>query len=546
MMSVVTSQLPPPPMQHHPPPRGPPRFPPPSHFNNQDHHGGQFMPRPRLGYQPYRPFPRAPHPHAASSTPGGDNVEYDGRRLRKSLVRKTVDYNAAIVKYLQAHKEAVRGLTFSPSDQKFASCSDDGTVRVWDFYTCYEEKVLRGHGADVKSVDWHPYKGIIVSGSKDNQQPIKLWDPKAGISLCTIHAHKSTVMDTRWNSNGNWLITASRDHLIKLFDIRKLNQEMQVFRGHKKEASCIAWHPKHESLFASGGSDGSIMFWNVGCEKEIGSIEAAHDNIIWTLAWHPVGHILCSGSNDHTSKFWTRQKPGDLIRDKGHGSFHDYGALDDNEMEEAFIPGMGPEDSIETQEKEKESETDLIIPGLDLNDDSSASRSDKPAAKKTPYQKPIPKKFQAIWNDTKVELVDDELDDERGRNPLLPRMNERVNSGSASLNEKESSTNVGGGVDAGGGGGNIFDPNIGFGPMGAQYNLPVPPHAMGNPFFTQQPPTGPSPFLNHSNNPFWNPPTNQAPGNNPNRQGQVRPGGGRGRASRGGGGNNSSRGGWNR
>lgn len=87
----------------------------------------------------------------------------------------------------QAHKEAVRGLTFSPSDQKFASCSDDGTVRVWDFYTCYEEKVLRGHGADVKSVDWHPYKGIIVSGSKDNQQPIKLWDPKAGISLCTMY-----------------------------------------------------------------------------------------------------------------------------------------------------------------------------------------------------------------------------------------------------------------------------------------------------------------------------------------------------------------------
>lgn len=78
------------------------------------------------------------------------------------------------------------------------------------------------------------------------------------------HAHKSTVMDTRWNANGNWLITASRDHLIKLFDIRKLNQEMQVFRGHKKEASCISWHPKHESLFASGGSDGSILFWNVG------------------------------------------------------------------------------------------------------------------------------------------------------------------------------------------------------------------------------------------------------------------------------------------
>ena len=80
------------------------------------------------------------------------------------------------------------------------------------------------------------------------------------------HAHKSTVMDARWNRNGNWLVTASRDHLVKLFDIRKLSQELQVFRGHKKEASCVAWHPIHEDLFATGGSDGSILFWNVGYE----------------------------------------------------------------------------------------------------------------------------------------------------------------------------------------------------------------------------------------------------------------------------------------
>lgn len=43
-------------------------------------------------------------------------------------------------------------------------------------------------------------------------------------------------MEVKWNRNGNWLLTASRDHLLKLFDIRKMNQEMQTFRGHKKEA----------------------------------------------------------------------------------------------------------------------------------------------------------------------------------------------------------------------------------------------------------------------------------------------------------------------
>lgn len=80
----------------------------------------------------------------------------------------------------------------------------------------------------------------------------------------TRHAHKSTVMDLKWNENGNWLITASRDHLLKLFDLRNLSQEVQTFRGHKKEASSVAWHPVHEGLFCSGGSDGAIMFWHVG------------------------------------------------------------------------------------------------------------------------------------------------------------------------------------------------------------------------------------------------------------------------------------------
>lgn len=55
------------------------------------------------------------------------------------------------------------------------------------------------------------------------------------------HAHKNTVMEVKLNLNGNWLLTASRDHLCKLFDIRNLKEELQVFRGHKKEATG-QWH----------------------------------------------------------------------------------------------------------------------------------------------------------------------------------------------------------------------------------------------------------------------------------------------------------------
>ncbi|XP_017773061.1 PREDICTED: pre-mRNA 3' end processing protein WDR33 isoform X2 [Nicrophorus vespilloides] len=315
------------------------------------------------------------------------------------------------VKMFQAHKEALRGISFSPTDSKFVTCSDDGTLRIWDFFRYQEEKVLRGHGADVKCVHWHPQKGLIISGSKDNQQPIKLWDPKSGQSLATLHAHKSTVMDLKWNDNGNWLITASRDHLLKLFDLRNLGQEVQTFRGHKKEASSVAWHPHHEGLFCSGGSDGSIMFWHVGADKEVGAIEQAHDSIVWTLAWHPLGHILCSGSNDHTSKFWTRNRPGDQMRDKYNLNTLPpgvAGAEDIDIDEPSVIPGMGPEDKVESldpDDSDLPGSVSMEIPGLDLDPNSNEDKK----AKKVPYSKPIPRNFQAQWNETDEESAINEV-----------------------------------------------------------------------------------------------------------------------------------------
>ncbi|KAA0192749.1 WD repeat-containing protein 33 [Fasciolopsis buskii] len=223
------------------------------------------------------------------------------------------------VEMYQAHKEPIRGVSFCPFDCKFVTCSDDSTVRIWDFHRCAEERVLRGHGSDVRSVAWHPTLSLIISGSKDAQQPIKLWDPKTGESVSTLYIHKNTCTDVAWNDNGNWFLTASRDHLIKLFDLRNLKSELQTFRGHKRDVMRVAWHPFHECLFASGSADGSIFFWLAGTDTELGAVEHAHESMIWSLAWHPFGHILVSGANDFATKFWTRNRPGDVLKDSMGG-----------------------------------------------------------------------------------------------------------------------------------------------------------------------------------------------------------------------------------
>lgn len=49
-------------------------------------------------FKPFRPY------HAPKVITGGQDAlqdEFDGKRLRKSVMRKTVDYNAAIIKTLE-------------------------------------------------------------------------------------------------------------------------------------------------------------------------------------------------------------------------------------------------------------------------------------------------------------------------------------------------------------------------------------------------------------------------------------------------------------
>lgn len=47
----------------------------------------------------------------------------------------------------QGHREAIRGVSFSPDDGRFATASDDSSIRIWAFEESREERVLTGESA---------------------------------------------------------------------------------------------------------------------------------------------------------------------------------------------------------------------------------------------------------------------------------------------------------------------------------------------------------------------------------------------------------------
>jgi len=118
------------------------------------------------------------------------------------------------------------------------------------------------------------------------------------------------VTRVKWSSEGNRLISGGRDNTIALMDIRTMKKRRQ-FKGHTREVTALCWHPEFEDVFCSGGFDGSLIYWDLWSEKPLETITQAHDATIWSIAWHPFGHLVATGSHDCCCRFWSRCRPGD-------------------------------------------------------------------------------------------------------------------------------------------------------------------------------------------------------------------------------------------
>jgi len=223
-------------------------------------------------------------------------------------------------------KFPIREISMAPTNLKYVTAMEDKTLKIWDVTRGVLDKSLEGHGNEVMCCDWHPQKGLIVSGSKDNT--IKFWDPNQGTELATLNNHNNSLKKVKWNMNGNWLLSSSKDQSIKLYDLRMF-KEIQAFIGLKTEAELIAWHPVHERLFASGDKQGTMAFW-LALEKDaIAQVNQAHyvqkkdreggdfksqivGSKINDLMWSPTGNMIASCGQDKYVKLWGRMKIEEL------------------------------------------------------------------------------------------------------------------------------------------------------------------------------------------------------------------------------------------
>jgi WD40 repeat protein len=224
-------------------------------------------------------------------------------------------YNSSSLSFVnsfQAHSNYIYRIKQSPFNTNYvATCSDDGTVKIWNVTSSSKWTLISTysqHSSEVYGLEWLD-NDTLASGSSD--QTIKLWSPTTGQTKRTIQTYHNVWSLKLLNTNihlaaslGSWSVPGD----INIYNINDGNL-VSSLKGH---TGCV-WDLVQLSadLLASSSNDWTVRIWNL-TTNTCKFILEGHTH--WVCGLKQITpNILASGSHDETIKLWDTTS-GQLIR----------------------------------------------------------------------------------------------------------------------------------------------------------------------------------------------------------------------------------------
>jgi serine/threonine protein kinase/WD40 repeat protein len=195
------------------------------------------------------------------------------------------------------HAGAVRCLAFSGDDDRFASGSDDGTVRLWACDTPAPRNVFRGHTDRVVAVAFSPDGPALLSTGADGA--VIHWDEGRKQDCDPVATPLRPAGPLAFTAAGRALAVLGRDRAVHLLDAVS-GEPRGGLSGPPGAVRALAAAPSGD-LLATGGTDGTVKVWGADGRPRA---TLAPPDVPLCLAFSRDGRALAAGLNDGRLAVW--------------------------------------------------------------------------------------------------------------------------------------------------------------------------------------------------------------------------------------------------
>jgi WD40 repeat protein len=256
------------------------------------------------------------------------SMEEDERRNRNSeinLVKSALQLSAHILvkqkrqlweqlygrlKFSQGHHKKIQKLLSTPVKKVWLRPLEEclfppGTSLL---------QTLQGHQNTISSILVNDQ--FIVSASED--ATIQVWDRSTDNNLKHIFSgHKYGVTSIAISTDGKYIVSGSYDCTWRKWEIERDGKlrDFKIFPSNQGSIFSIALD-LNDAKVVSGGQDGTIKVWDFETGNILKTLPG-HKGIITTVAISQDGNMIISGSYDKTIKLWNL-RTGEVKTLAGH------------------------------------------------------------------------------------------------------------------------------------------------------------------------------------------------------------------------------------
>jgi WD40 repeat protein len=211
----------------------------------------------------------------------------------------------------------LREIAFSPGNERVFAWSDDQIV-AWDF---------KANSAIFPGISVTPIEDLAVIGAKFlTKELLAVWDESNNIHIYnyaepiepTVLKHDGLVIDCQFLEEGKKLLTWSKDHKARLWDIASGKIDKTFDCGFDEISGAMLHH--HKEHFLSWSSSGAIRFWDLagGPPSIVNHLEIVGAKLIpkdKLLSWSSDGSIALWDSHiPKTTSLHAKMHHAELVK----------------------------------------------------------------------------------------------------------------------------------------------------------------------------------------------------------------------------------------
>ncbi|GAB1213652.1 hypothetical protein ATERTT37_002802 [Aspergillus terreus] len=225
-----------------------------------------------------------------------------------------------VKRQLFARSERVKGIDFHPTEPWILTTLYSGHVYIWSYETQSIIKTFELTDVPVRAGRFIARKNWIVCGSDDFQ--LRVYNYNTSEKIASFEAHPDYIRSIVVHPTQPFVLTASDDMTIKLWDWEKGWKCVQVYEGHSHYVMGLSINPKDTNTFASACLDRTVKIWSLGSPHANFTLEAHETKGVNHVDYYPQADkpYLLTTSDDKTVKVWDYTTKALIATLEGHTS----------------------------------------------------------------------------------------------------------------------------------------------------------------------------------------------------------------------------------